>query len=66
MNPRANKLLLLSSSLLTCALLTTAAYQENVQQEWRRLQRQYRKALPADAAGAFKVQLRQIVVPALA
>ena len=65
MNPRANKLLLLSSSLLTCALLTTAAYQENVQQEWRRLQRQYRKALPADAAGTFKVQLRQIVVPAL-
>lgn len=65
MNPSANKILLLGSSLVTCALLGTAAYQENVQQEWRRLQRQYRKALPAEAAGAFKVQLRQIVVPQL-
>lgn len=66
MNPRANKMLLLGSSLVTCALLTTAAYRENVQQEWRRLQRQYRKSLPAEAAAGFKVQLRQIVVPALA
>jgi len=65
MGPRANKTLLLVSSLTTIGLLTTAALRENVLQEWRRLQREYRDRLPAEAAAEFTPQLRQIVVPAL-
>jgi len=63
MNVRANKILLLVTSLATFFLLGWAAFEENALQEWRRLQREYRRRLPADAG--FKVQLRQIVVPAL-
>lgn len=65
MTARANKILLLAASLLTLALLVYAAYRENYGREWRRLQRQYRAALPADQAAAFSVQLRQIYVPPL-
>jgi cbb3-type cytochrome c oxidase subunit III len=65
MNVRANKFLLLSTSAATSLLLLTAAYQENVQQEWRRLQREYKRALPPAAAADFNVQLRQVVVPGL-
>jgi mono/diheme cytochrome c family protein len=64
MNPRANKLLLLVASTLTAVLLLTAAYQENVLQEWRRLQRDYKRRLPPAAAAEFNIQLRQVVVPA--
>ncbi len=65
MNVRANKLLLLVSSLATLALLGFAAYRENVLEEWRVIQRRYARELPADAAAEFNVQLRQIVVPGL-
>src|SRR5262245_49630774 len=65
MNARANKILLLTSSLATFALLGTAAVKENVLQEWRQVQRDYDKRLPPDLAADFKVQLRQVVVPDL-
>ena len=48
-----NKHLLLWSSLLSLGLLAVAAYQENVQREWRRIQRATRSAAgPLDAKGA--------------
>ena len=65
MSARANKILLLVSSLATFSLLGWAAVDENALQEWRRLQRDYKKRLPADLAADFKVQLRQVVVPSL-
>jgi hypothetical protein len=57
---KANKHLLLWSSLVSLALLVVAATQENVLKEWRRLQR---SASAADRP--VEVHLRQIVVPAL-
>lgn len=57
---RKNKHLLLWSSLGSLALLVTAAVQENVFKDWRRLQRTARAGQPA-----FETRLRQIVVPAL-
>ena len=65
MNPRANKHLLLWSSVATLLLLATAAFRENVLQEWRRLQRGYESRRPAAQAADFDVQLRQVVVPTL-
>jgi cbb3-type cytochrome c oxidase subunit III len=65
MNPRANKLLLLTTSLATLGLLGYAAYWENYARDWRRLQRQYAGRLPADQAEVFPVQLRQVYVPPL-
>jgi cbb3-type cytochrome c oxidase subunit III len=65
MSPRANKLLLLGASLITLVLLVYAAYRENYARDWRRLQREYRAALPAEQAEVFPVQLRQVYVPAL-
>lgn len=65
MNARANKLLLLTTSLITLALLIYAAYYENYGRDWRRLQRQYANALPPEQAEVFPVQLRQIYVPPL-
>ncbi len=62
---RANKHLLLWTSLGTLAVLAWAAYEENALQDWRVLQRSYRELLPQDRRGAFAVQLRQIVVPEL-
>jgi cytochrome c oxidase cbb3-type subunit 3 len=62
---RANKHLLLWSSLGTLAVLVWAAYAENFQQEWRYEQRRYRSLLPAEERGDFNTQLRQIVLPAL-
>jgi mono/diheme cytochrome c family protein len=57
---RANKLLLLISSLGVFALLLTAMVQENFLKDWRRIQ------LSAQARGeGLDVRLRQIVVPAL-
>ncbi len=61
----ANKLLLLLASLGTLVLLATAAYRETIAREWRRLQRDYAASLPAEQAREFKVQLRQLYVPAL-
>lgn len=62
---RANKHLLLWTSLGTLLFLGWAAYTENVQNEWRQLQRAYRSALPPEQREAFRIELRQIVVPAL-
>ena len=58
-----NKHLLLWTSLGSLLLLVWAAYQENVLQEWRVLQAQYRGQLPEQDAAKFNVQLRQVVVP---
>ena len=54
-----NKLLLLISSLLSLALLVTAAARENFFEEWRGLQ-----GNAAGPSGPIEVRLRQIVVPA--
>jgi mono/diheme cytochrome c family protein len=62
---RANKHLLLWSSLGTLAILVWAAYAENFRQEWRLEQRRYQSLLPAEERSEFNLQLRQIVVPAL-
>jgi cbb3-type cytochrome c oxidase subunit III len=62
---RANKLLLLLSSLATLALLVYAAYSETVARDWRRLQRTYRARIPREQAAEFGVHLRQLYVPAL-
>ena len=62
---RAIKHVLLWSSLGTLLALGWAAYQENVLQEWRKLQHDYRAALPPAESAAFGVRLRQIYVPAL-
>jgi mono/diheme cytochrome c family protein len=57
---RANKLLLLCSSLGVLALLVVAMVQENFLKEWRRIQ------MTAQARGEeLDSRLRQIVVPAL-
>jgi len=57
---RANKHLLLWSSLGVVALLLVAMTEENLLKEWRRIQRAGRSE-----AGAIDVHLRQIVSPAL-
>jgi mono/diheme cytochrome c family protein len=57
---KANKYLLLMSSLGALALLLVAAVQENVFKDWRRIQ-----ASAKSPAGGIEVRLRQIVVPAL-
>jgi len=62
---RANKWLLLASSVGTLVLLGVAAYRENVSREWRRLQRDYAAKLPPAQQAAFTVQLRQVYNPAL-
>jgi mono/diheme cytochrome c family protein len=56
MSSDRNKWLLLVSSLGVLALLVTAAVQENVLREWRRIQKDARTA-----EGPIPVQLRQIV-----
>ena len=61
MNRRANKLLLLWSSLATLALLVCAAYRRIFARDWRRVQREYAAPLPAEQARGFPVQLRQVV-----
>ena len=57
---QANKHLLLWSSLVTLALLVTAAIEENVYKEWRVLQ-----GSASGPAGPIDVHLRQVVVPTL-
>lgn len=57
---KANKVLLLVSSLGALALLVLAAVQENVFKDWRRIQR-----AAESPAGPIEVHLRQVVVPAL-
>jgi mono/diheme cytochrome c family protein len=57
---KANKVLLLVSSLGALVLLLVAAAQENVFKDWRRIQ-----ASARSATGEIDVRLRQIVAPAL-
>jgi cbb3-type cytochrome c oxidase subunit III len=65
MNVRANKYLLLATSLATLLLLLYAAFEENVLREWRRLQATYRERISPEDRQGFAIQLRQVVVPAL-
>lgn len=58
-----NKVLLLVSSLATLLALGFAAWEENVDSDWRRLQRAYAEKAPPEAAAAFSVMLRQVVAP---
>ena len=58
---KANKHLLLWSSLATLAVLLWAAVDENFFRDWRVLQRKIQARLPSSQAAAFKIQLRQIV-----
>ena len=58
---KANKHLLLWSSLGTLAVLLWAAVQENFFRDWRLIQREIQARLPSAQADAFAIQLRQIV-----
>ena len=58
---KANKHLLLWSSLAALAVLVWAAVNENFFRDWRVIQRRIQARLPASQAGAFTIQLRQIV-----
>ena len=58
---KANKHLLLWSSLTALVVLIWAAVRENFLSEWRVIQRQIETRLTASQAAAFSIQLRQIV-----
>ena len=58
---KANKHLLLWSSLAALVVLIWAAVRENFLSEWRVIQRQIETRLTASQAAAFSIQLRQIV-----
>lgn len=58
---KANKHLLLWSSLASLAVLLWAAVHENFFRDWRVLQRGIEARLPPSQADAFAIQLRQIV-----
>lgn len=58
---KANKHLLLWSSLAALAVLVWAAVHENFFRDWRVIQQEIRAELPPSQAEAFDVQLRQIV-----
>ncbi|MDP2605643.1 MAG: c-type cytochrome [Deltaproteobacteria bacterium] len=58
---KANKHLLLWSSLVALAVLVGAAVRENFLSDWRLIQRQVEARLTASQAAAFSIQLRQIV-----
>jgi cytochrome c oxidase cbb3-type subunit 3 len=58
---KANKHLLLWSSLAALAVLVGAAVHENFFRDWRVIQREIRGRLPSSQAEAFAIQLRQIV-----
>ena len=58
---KANKHLLLWSSLAALVVLVWAAVHENYLSDWRVIQRQIQARLPASEADAFSLQLRQIV-----
>lgn len=58
---KANKHLLLWSSIGTLIVLVWAAVQENFFRDWRLIQREIQARLPPPQADAFAVQLRQIV-----
>ena len=58
---KANKHLLLWSSLAALAVLGGAAVHENFFRDWRVIQREIQGRLPASQAEGFAIQLRQIV-----
>jgi cbb3-type cytochrome c oxidase subunit III len=58
---KANKHLLLWSSLAALTVFVWAAVRENFLSEWRLTQRQIESRLTAPQAAAFSIQLRQIV-----
>lgn len=58
---KANKHLLLWSSLAALAALVWAAVQENFFRDWRVIQLAVRAELPVSQAAGFDIQLRQIV-----
>ena len=58
---KANKHLLLWSSLAALTVLVWAAVHENYLSDWRVIQREIRARLPSSEADAFSLQLRQIV-----
>jgi cbb3-type cytochrome c oxidase subunit III len=58
---KANKHLLLWSSLAALAVLVWAAVHENYFRDWRVIQRRIEERLPASQADAFTIQLRQVV-----
>lgn len=62
---RANKYLLLFSSLGTLLILLWAAYHEHYRQDWRQVQREVRAQMVPERANAFEIQLRQVVAPDL-
>ena len=58
---KANKHLLLWSSLVALAVLAGAAVKENFFRDWRVIQKNIAAQLPSAQADAFTIQLRQIV-----
>ena len=58
---KANKHLLLWSSVGTLAVLLWAAVDENFLRDWRVIQWEVRARLPSSQADGFTIQLRQIV-----
>jgi len=58
---KANKHLLLWSSIGTLAVLLWAAVNENFLRDWRLIQLEVRRRLPSAQADGFQLQLRQIV-----
>ncbi|MBI2986807.1 MAG: c-type cytochrome [Deltaproteobacteria bacterium] len=58
---KANKHLLLWSSLAALAVLLWAAVHENFFRDWRVTQREIQARLPSSQADAFTIQLKQIV-----
>jgi cytochrome c oxidase cbb3-type subunit 3 len=58
---KANKHLLLWSSIGTLAVLLWAAVHENFLRDWRLIQSEVRRRLPSAQADGFQLQLRQVV-----
>jgi len=58
---KANKHLLLWSSLVALAILAGAAVKENFFRDWRVIQKKIAAQLPSSQADAFTIQLRQVV-----
>jgi len=62
---RANKHLLLWSSIGALVLMILASIQEGFFQEWQQAQTNYRSMLSREQKSEAQVQLRQIVIPSL-
>ncbi len=62
---RANKHLLLWSSVATLLMLFVAIYRENYGMQWRQLQQEYRDHMAKAGKPTPDIKLRQVVVPKL-